>query len=73
MIHYVWNETFQKPMPKLIRVNIPSKNYVTTSREVQVWLEENCQHPFYILPNWLANGVEFEDDRDATLFVLRWS
>ena len=73
MITYVWNETFQMSMPKLIKVIIPIEHRIYGNGEIRDWLEDNCQNPYYVIPSWKANGVEFEDDEEAVLFALRWS
>ena len=41
---------------------------------VDEWLKENCQRPYYHSPGYLEEKfIEFEDDKDAMLFALRWS
>ena len=41
---------------------------------VDAWLEENCKHPYYHSPGHLqVKFIEFEDDRDAFWFALRWA
>ena len=38
------------------------------------WLVENSQHPYYHSPGYLKEKfIEFECDKDALLFALRWS
>jgi hypothetical protein len=44
------------------------------------WLEANCQGNCYVgtdWENWIFNElnqcVQFEDEKDAMLFMLRWS
>ena len=37
------------------------------------WLEENCKHPYYHSPGYLTEKfIEFECDKEALLFALRW-
>lgn len=41
---------------------------------VNEWLKENCQHPYYHSPGYLEEKfIEFEDDKEALLFALRWT
>jgi hypothetical protein len=41
---------------------------------VDAWLKENCKHPYYHSPGYLTEkSIQFEDDRDAMWFALRWS
>ena len=41
---------------------------------VDAWLAENCKHPYYHSPGYLKEKfIEFECDRDAMWFALRWS
>jgi hypothetical protein len=48
---------------------ISYKDYI-----VNQWLEENCKHPYYHSPGYLTEKfIEFECDRDAVWFALRWS
>lgn len=38
------------------------------------WCYENCIAPFYFAPDWQERFfVEFQDDRDAVAFALRWA
>ena len=38
------------------------------------WLEENCKHGYYHSPGYLTEKfIEFECDKDALLFALRWA
>jgi len=40
---------------------------------VDAWLKENCLKPYYHSPGYLTEKfIEFECDRDAMWFVLRW-
>ncbi len=41
---------------------------------VDQWLEENCRHAYYHSPGYLREKfIEFECDRDAMWFALRWA
>ena len=41
---------------------------------VDEWLKDNCKEPYYHSPGYLTEKfIEFECDRDATFFALRWS
>jgi hypothetical protein len=40
---------------------------------VDAWLKENCRKPYYHSPGYLTEKfIEFEDDKEALLFALRW-
>jgi hypothetical protein len=41
--------------------------------EMREWLEANCGARYYVAPGWATDFVEFEDDRDATAFAMRWA
>ena len=48
---------------------ISYKDYI-----VNEWLKENCKHPYYHSPGYLTEKfIEFEDDKEAMMFALRWS
>lgn len=57
------------PVPVLHRVYYS----VDEGENVRDWLRSNCQEPFYISPGWAGSFVEFEDDRDAAYFTLRYA
>ena len=41
---------------------------------VDEWLKENCKHPYYHSGGWTTEKfIEFEDNEEALLFMLRWS
>jgi len=41
---------------------------------VDEWLKENCKHPYYRSPGYLPEkSIQFECERDATWFALRWA
>lgn len=41
---------------------------------VDQWLEANCKHSYYHSPGWTTEKfIEFEDDKDAFWFALRWA
>lgn len=41
---------------------------------VDEWLKANCKKPYYHSPGYLTEKfIEFECDRDAMWFALRWS
>lgn len=41
---------------------------------VDAWLEENCEHPYYHSPGYIHEKfIDFEDDQEATMFALRWA
>lgn len=58
-----------------------SKESGTNVNEIDLWLDENMSNP--PLPEtqrWTIGystdgriGIRFDDERDATLFMLRWS
>jgi hypothetical protein len=40
---------------------------------VDAWLKENCSKPYYHSPGYLTEKfIEFECDKEALLFALRW-
>lgn len=42
--------------------------------KVNEWLKENCKSPYYRSPGYLEEKfIEFEDDKEAMWFALRWS
>ena len=69
---YPWPEAAPTlRVPVLHKVNY---NPAYTHGEIYYWLKENCRAPFYTGPSWTdTRFVEFEDDRDATAFAMRWS
>lgn len=41
---------------------------------VDEWLEANCKHGYYHSPGWMTEKfIQFEDDREAVMFALRWA
>ena len=41
---------------------------------VDMWLKANCQSPYYHSPGYLREKfIEFEDDKEAMWFKLRWA
>jgi hypothetical protein len=41
---------------------------------VHEWLKENCKGNYYPNPGYVREKfIEFEDDRDAVMFALRWT
>lgn len=47
---------------------ISYKDYI-----VNAWLKENCKHPYYHSPGYLTEKfIEFEDEKEAMMFALRW-
>ena len=41
--------------------------------EMEAWLKENCQHPYYHGGAWERDSfIEFECDEDAMMFALKW-
>lgn len=41
---------------------------------VDEWLKENCKQPYYHSPGYLTEKfIEFEDEKEAMLFALRWA
>ena len=41
---------------------------------VDVWLKENCRHPYYHSPGYLEEKfIQFEDDEEAFMFALKWA
>lgn len=48
---------------------ISYKDYI-----VNAWLEENCKNPYYHSPGYLQEKfIEFEDEKEAVMFALRWA
>ena len=48
---------------------ISYKDYI-----VNQWLKENCKSPYYHSPGYLTEKfIEFEDEKEAMMFALRWS
>lgn len=48
---------------------ISYKDYV-----VNEWLKANCKSGYYHSPGYLTEKfIEFEDEKEAILFALRWS
>jgi hypothetical protein len=40
---------------------------------VNEWLKENCKHRYYHSPGYFYEKfIEFEDDKEAVMFALRW-
>ena len=75
-------QTLNVKLPKLYKIKyadtvdgvqaqwqISYKDYV-----VNEWLKENCKSPYYRSPGYLTEKfIEFEDDKEAMMFALRWS
>ena len=41
---------------------------------VDEWLKTNCKSPYYHSPGYLTEKfIEFEDDKEAMIFALRWA
>jgi len=41
---------------------------------VDEWLKANCRSPYYHSPGWMKEkSIQFEDDKEAVLFALRWT
>ena len=41
---------------------------------VDRWLEDNCKYPYYHNPGWtITKFIEFESEKDAVNFALRWA
>ena len=50
--------------------------YQKTYRDyiVNAWLKDNCKHLYYHSPGYLLEKfIEFECDKDAMMFALRWA
>ena len=42
--------------------------------KVDTWLKDNCKNPYYHSPGYLREKfIEFEDDKEAMWFALRWA
>ena len=40
---------------------------------VYEWLKTNCKSNYYHSPGWmLEKFIQFEDDKEAVMFALRW-
>ena len=50
------------------RVIIPSETAMTQATRISEWLIQNCQAPY----EKHRSDFLFEDNRDATMFILRW-
>lgn len=81
MITYTtpWPEHPTIRTPKLHKVVYHRcKNFETWAsadlvKSVNHWLEQHCKNPYYRSPGWhLDLFIEFEDDKEAMLFALRW-
>lgn len=52
----------------LAQWQVSYKDYV-----VNEWLKVNCKSPYYHSPGYLTEKfIEFEDEKEAMLFALRW-
>ena len=41
---------------------------------VDAWLKENCKSRYYHSPGYLREKfIQFEDDKEAVMFALKWS
>ena len=41
---------------------------------VDTWLKTNCKSPYYHSPGYLREKfIQFEDDKEAVMFALKWS
>ena len=68
---------YRYPWPDIApNLRVPVLHRVTFTEyriaEMREWLVANCRAPFYVAPGWTSNFVEFEDNRDATAFAMRW-
>lgn len=50
------------------RVNLSSETAMTQATRISEWLIQNCQAPY----EKYRSDFLFEDNRDATMFILRW-
>ena len=76
-------ETFPDyKVPRLYRVDYAETTDGVEARfqrslldhQVNQWLEANCKGHYYHSPGWdKKKYIQFEDDRDAVMFALRWS
>jgi hypothetical protein len=78
----LWPELPQVKVPVLHRVvyahtvdgsmaqwQVSYKDY-----QVNQWLSDNCQHPYYHSPGYLTEKfIEFECDEEAVMFALRFA
>jgi len=69
--------TYKETMPG---IHLPVLHRVYYSRDLlknfdlRYWCNAKCQARFYESPSWTKECfVEFEDDKDAVLFALRWA
>ena len=70
-VTYVENHLGFK-VPRLHTVHVRRDRY--SHLELYAWCRAHCTGAFYIIPNWHErSGCQFEDDRDAVLFALRWA
>jgi hypothetical protein len=70
MIAYYTHDVIGLTVPILHRAYYSSdEDYYTVNK----WCAENCKGRFYFSPAYMRESVEFEDDEDAMMFILRWS
>jgi hypothetical protein len=50
------------------RVNLSSETAMTQATRISEWLIQNCQAPY----EKHRSDFLFEDNRDATMFILKW-
>ena len=65
-----------KMFPEILTPVLHKVMYDTSAEDYQVnmWLKENCKGYYYHSPGWMKEKfIQFEDEHDALLFLLRWS
>ena len=76
-----WTELPNVKVPKLHKVkyantvdNVEARyQYSYKDHLVNEWLEKNCRQGYYHSPGYLEEKfIQFEDDREAVMFALRW-
>ena len=80
--------TYTTPWPSLPEVKVPRLHRVTygygtfrekyewnlKDRNIRAWCDEHCYAPFYFHAGYTNEKfVQFEDDKDAMLFALKWA
>jgi hypothetical protein len=81
--------TYKTLWPELPHVKVPVLHTVMYARSedgvdavyqrsykdhlVDEWLKEHCQAPYYHSTYHREKFIQFEDDRDAVMFALKWA
>lgn len=80
-IHYKWSPLLGINVPILHSVKYADTvddteaqyQYSLLDHQVNDWLRDHCKGNYYHSPGWMKEKfIQFEDDRDALLFTLKW-